>query len=58
MERETRGEKTTYAVCGTVMIVTAALLRLIAEGDLMLVGLFAIGLATLAASADRKVVSQ
>jgi hypothetical protein len=46
-------KKITYAVCGTVMIVTAVTLRLMAEGDVMLAGVFVIGLVTLLASADR-----
>ncbi len=51
-ERENRVKKTTYAVLGVLLIVTAALSRLHWGGSLETVGLILLGLALIVASAD------
>jgi len=43
-------DKAIHAICGTIMLVTAAMLRVVAGGDGVLVGLAAVGLLVLLTS--------
>ncbi len=45
-------KKTTYAICGTVMILAAVFARVAWEGGPEFVGLLIVGLVTLIGSAD------
>lgn len=46
--------RTTYAACGTLMLITAVMLRTLADGGAELVLLALVGLVTLVASADQR----